>query len=121
MSAVVARESLAEALPPIKGFMFDLDGTLLLSDRSLGGYEVLPGAVDVLTKRRVIAISLVLPRVDAVERSPALHHARKLTVLGWSLRTLQSPVLGKLRLAPESRSVEDFAVISQEIAVRGFA
>ena len=34
---------------PIKGFMFDLDGTLLLSDRSLGGYEVLPGAVEVLT------------------------------------------------------------------------
>ena len=29
--------------------MFDLDGTLLLSDRSLGGYEVLPGAVEVLT------------------------------------------------------------------------
>ncbi len=32
------------------GFMFDLDGTLLLSDRSLGGYEVLPGAVEVLTR-----------------------------------------------------------------------
>ena len=28
--------------------MFDLDGTLLLSDRSLGGYEILPGAVEVL-------------------------------------------------------------------------
>lgn len=31
------------------GFMFDVDGTLLLSDRSLGGYQVLPGAVEVLT------------------------------------------------------------------------
>ncbi len=29
--------------------MFDVDGTLLLSDRALGGYEVLPGAVEVLT------------------------------------------------------------------------
>jgi HAD superfamily hydrolase (TIGR01450 family) len=38
----------AEVMPAIKGFMFDLDGTLLLSDRSLGGYEVLPGAVEVL-------------------------------------------------------------------------
>ena len=38
-----------ESLPPVKGFMFDLDGTLLLSDRSLGGYEVLPGAVEVLS------------------------------------------------------------------------
>jgi len=33
---------------PIGGFMFDVDGTLLLSDRSLGSYEVLPGAVEVL-------------------------------------------------------------------------
>ena len=36
-------------MPVIKGFMFDLDGTLLLSDHELGGYEVLPGAVEVLT------------------------------------------------------------------------
>ncbi len=49
-----AKKTGAGALPPVKGFMFDLDGTLLLSDRSLGGYEVLPGAVDVLSglKRR---------------------------------------------------------------------
>jgi 4-nitrophenyl phosphatase len=39
-----------EALPALRGFMFDLDGTLILSDRSLGGYEVLPGAIDVLTR-----------------------------------------------------------------------
>ena len=32
----------------IAGFMFDVDGTLLLSDRSLGSYEVLPGAAEVL-------------------------------------------------------------------------
>jgi 4-nitrophenyl phosphatase len=34
--------------------MFDLDGTLLLSDRSLNGYEILPGAAELLTelKRR---------------------------------------------------------------------
>lgn len=36
-------------LSRIRGFMFDLDGTLLLSDRSLGGYEVLPSAIDTLT------------------------------------------------------------------------
>ena len=35
------------ALSP-KGFMFDLDGTLILSNRSLGSYQVIPGAVDVL-------------------------------------------------------------------------
>ena len=38
------------ALARIRGLMFDLDGTLLLSDRSLGGYDILPGAVDVLTE-----------------------------------------------------------------------
>lgn len=30
------------------GIMFDLDGTLILSDRALGGYQVLPGVVDLL-------------------------------------------------------------------------
>ena len=34
----------------LKGLMFDLDGTLLLSDRSLGGYEILPGAAELLTE-----------------------------------------------------------------------
>jgi 4-nitrophenyl phosphatase len=31
-----------------KGFMFDLDGTLILSDRSLGGYTAIPGAGETL-------------------------------------------------------------------------
>ncbi|AKH44222.1 4-nitrophenyl phosphatase [Altererythrobacter atlanticus] len=31
-----------------KGFMFDLDGTLILSNRKLGSYQVIPGAVDLL-------------------------------------------------------------------------
>jgi 4-nitrophenyl phosphatase len=30
------------------GFMFDLDGTLILSDRSLGGYTAIPGAAEAL-------------------------------------------------------------------------
>ncbi len=38
------------APPRLKGLMFDLDGTLLLSDRSLGGYEILPGAAELLTE-----------------------------------------------------------------------
>ena len=49
LAADAASSQLPEPLPVIKGFMFDLDGTLLLSDRSLGGYELLPGAVEVLT------------------------------------------------------------------------
>ncbi len=49
LAADAASSQVLEPLPVIKGFMFDLDGTLLLSDRSLGGYELLPGAVEVLT------------------------------------------------------------------------
>jgi 4-nitrophenyl phosphatase len=40
--------------------MFDVDGTLLLSDRILGGYEVLPGAIEVLTALRERAFPFVL-------------------------------------------------------------
>jgi 4-nitrophenyl phosphatase len=46
--------------PPLKGFMFDLDGTLLLSDRSLGGYEVLPGAIDVLSTLQARSLPYVI-------------------------------------------------------------
>lgn len=31
-----------------RGFMFDLDGTLILSNRALGSYEAIPGAADAL-------------------------------------------------------------------------
>ena len=47
-------------LPPIRGLMFDVDGTLLLSDRSLGGYELLPGAVETLGALRERRIPFVL-------------------------------------------------------------
>jgi 4-nitrophenyl phosphatase len=43
-----------------RGFMFDVDGTLLLSDRALGSYEVLPGAIEVLTTLKARGIPYVL-------------------------------------------------------------
>jgi 4-nitrophenyl phosphatase len=41
--------------------MFDLDGTLLLSDRSLGAYELLPGAAETLLalKRRQVPFAVL--------------------------------------------------------------
>ena len=39
-----------KGFPKLAGFMFDVDGTLLLSDRSLGGYELLPGAAETLAE-----------------------------------------------------------------------
>jgi 4-nitrophenyl phosphatase len=48
MSMKSRRNGWNERLGPVEGFMFDLDGTLILSDRSLGGYRLLPGAVEIL-------------------------------------------------------------------------
>lgn len=80
MSAVVAQDPVLESLPPVKGFMFDLDGTLLLSDRSLGGYEILPGAVEVLSALNERAIPfLVLTNGSAY---PPAEQAGRLRGLG---------------------------------------
>src|SRR3984885_6588702 len=49
VNAAVAQPLPVASMPVIKGFMFDLDGTLLLSDHALGGYEVLPGAIEVVS------------------------------------------------------------------------
>jgi 4-nitrophenyl phosphatase len=69
-----------EAMPALKGYMFDLDGTLLLSDRSLGGYEVLPGAVEVLTDLAARSIPyLVLTNGSAY---PPPEQAQRLRGLG---------------------------------------
>jgi 4-nitrophenyl phosphatase len=40
--------------------MFDVDGTLLLSDRSLGGYELLPGAAETLSDLKGRGVPFVL-------------------------------------------------------------
>ncbi len=45
-----SRNGWNEPLGAVEGFMFDLDGTLILSNRALGGYRVLPGAVETLTE-----------------------------------------------------------------------
>ena len=50
----------SEVLPPIRGLVLDVDGTLLLSDRSLGGYEVLPGAIEALSALTQRAVPFVL-------------------------------------------------------------
>jgi len=53
MSTAVLRTTAdARATGTLRGVVFDVDGTLLLSNRSLGGYEVLPGAIEVLSTLR---------------------------------------------------------------------
>ncbi|MGH9716185.1 MAG: HAD-IIA family hydrolase [Candidatus Acidiferrales bacterium] len=65
-----------EPLGPVEGFMFDLDGTLILSDRSLGGYRLLPGAVEVLSELQARGIPFVIltngTAYRAAEQGPKL-------------------------------------------------
>ncbi len=68
-----------EPLRPIGGFMFDLDGTLALGDRSGHGYEPLPGAIEVLTRLTEKGIPFVVltngSAYPAAEQTPRLRAA----------------------------------------------
>jgi 4-nitrophenyl phosphatase len=70
----------SEPLGVIRGYMFDVDGTLILSDRGLGGYALLPGAVEVLESLRARGI----PYVAFTNGSayPPAEQAAKLRALG---------------------------------------
>lgn len=80
-------------MPPVKGFMFDLDGTLVLSDRSLGGYEVLPGAIEVLSALQRRAIPFVVLTNGSAYR-PAEQASR--------LRSVGLPLEDEQMLTPSS-------------------
>lgn len=80
MMSAVARESREPARPAIAGFMFDVDGTLLLSDRSLGGYELLPGAVETLSALKERGVPFVL--LTNGSAFPPAEQAAKLRKLG---------------------------------------
>jgi HAD superfamily hydrolase (TIGR01450 family) len=71
----------------IKGLMFDVDGTLLLSDRALGGYEVLPGAVEVLTALREKGFPFVL--LTNGSNYPSAEQAAKLRKSGLPVQDTQ--------------------------------
>jgi 4-nitrophenyl phosphatase len=80
VNAAIAQPLPVGTMPVIKGFMFDLDGTLLLSDHALGGYEVLPGAIEVLAHLAAKSIPyLVLTNGSAY---PPPEQARRLRGLG---------------------------------------
>ena len=55
-----ASTSWDEELRTPAGYMFDVDGTLVLGDRSGHGYEVLPGARQVLETLKANGIPFVL-------------------------------------------------------------
>src|SRR5215470_16744224 len=47
------------SLGPIEGIMFDLDGTLILTDKFMGTYQVLPGAIEVLAELNARGVPFV--------------------------------------------------------------
>jgi 4-nitrophenyl phosphatase len=61
MSGLVRGGARSTRRAPVRGVLFDVDGTLLLSDRALGGYELLPGAIEVLNalKARHVPFALL--------------------------------------------------------------
>jgi len=84
-------------LKRIKGFMFDLDGTLVLGDKTGKSYDVLPGAIEVLQKLRVRGIPyLVLTNGSA--HPPALQAAK--------LRSFGLPVEDDQMFTPSSVTAE---------------
>lgn len=86
-----------DALPAIRGYMFDVDGTLLLSDRSLGAYEILPDAVEVLSTLKERSTPFVLLTNGSAYPPP--EQAAKLRKLGL-------PVEDEQMLTPSSVTAE---------------
>ena len=84
----------------IRGLVFDVDGTLVLSDRSLGNYEVLPDALAVLLelKRRNFPFVLL---TNGSAYPPAEQAAK--------LRRLGLPVDDEQMLTPSSVAADLFA------------
>lgn len=75
-----SRNGWNEPLGPVEGFMFDLDGTLVLTDRSLTGYHVLPGAIEMLTELKFRGTPFVALTNGSAH--PASEQAPKLRAVG---------------------------------------
>jgi 4-nitrophenyl phosphatase len=67
-------------LRPVDGLLFDLDGTLALSDRSFSGYQVLPGAVELLNNLKARGVPFVV--FTNGTNYPASEQAPKLRAVG---------------------------------------
>ncbi len=84
----------------IRGFMFDVDGTLLLSDRSLKNYQLLPGAAETLQALQDRGIPYVL--LTNGSAYPPAEQAAKLRASGLAVSDEQM-------LTPSSITAEHMA------------
>jgi HAD superfamily hydrolase (TIGR01450 family) len=87
VTPVRAGKSRVKGFPKLSGFMFDVDGTLLLSDRSLGGYQLLPGAAEILHELKSRGVPYVL--LTNGSAYPPAQQAEKLRKLGLPVDDLQ--------------------------------
>jgi 4-nitrophenyl phosphatase len=83
----------------VKGLLFDVDGTLLLSDRALGGYDPLPGAVDLLVALTDRGVPFGL--LTNGSAYPPAEQAAKLRRLGF-------PVSDEQMMTPSSVAADHF-------------
>jgi 4-nitrophenyl phosphatase len=99
-----------ERLRPVQGFVFDLDGTLVLGDRSLSGYQVLPGAVEILSALKARGIPFVV--LTNGTNYPPEEQAPKLRAVGLPIsdEALLTPSSVAADLMPR-RSVERVLVL----------
>lgn len=88
------------APPPPRAVMFDLDGTLILSDRQLGGYRVLPGAPELLAELGAAGI----PYIALTNGSAFPSH-----VQGPKLRAVGLPIPDERLFTPNSVAIRLFA------------
>jgi 4-nitrophenyl phosphatase len=104
------RKGWNERLGPVEGFMFDLDGTLILSDRSLGGYRLLPGAIETLRELQSRGIPFVV--LTNGTAYPVAEQAPKLRALGLPIsdETLLTPNTVTADLMPK-RGVKSALVL----------
>ena len=82
---------------PIEGIMFDLDGTLVLTDKSLGTYQVLPGAIEVLSELQARRIPFVM--LTNGSAYPPAQQAPKLRAVGL-------PIADEALLTPSTIAAE---------------
>src|SRR6516162_2938275 len=88
-----SRNGRRDYIGPVEGFMFDLDGTLILSDKSLGSYQVLPGAIEVLNELKARGIPFVA--LTNGTAYPTAEQAPKLRAVGL-------PIADEALLTPSS-------------------
>jgi 4-nitrophenyl phosphatase len=83
----------------VRGYLFDLDGTLVLGDRSGQSYDVLPGAIDTLQRLRGRGVPWVI-LTNGSAHPPAAQAAR--------LRAAGLPVEDSQMLTPSSVTADLF-------------